>query len=399
MRVLLLVIDGLGDIPIPELGGRTPLEAAKTPNLDKLAQEGVCGMVDTFYFPEQKYPRSDTTHLALLGYDPERDYLGRGPYEVAGIHMNLEEGDIALRGNFGSVDENLKIVDRRSGRIKETEDLVESLKGKEIEGVKFLIKKSYGHRVGIVMKSDKELSSQITNGDPHQTGVKVNKIRAKNDSAEAEFTAKVLNRYLEEAHEILKSHPLNKKREEKGLLPGNYLLVRGAGRMRNVVPFKEKFDMKAACIAGGALYKGIGKILGMDLINVKGDTGLPSTDLKAKFKNAARVSKKYDFVFVHVKPTDNLAEDGNFKGKKEFIERIDKNITPIMDLNDTLVVITADHSTCCPLKRHCVNPVPVLVFGKEKDSVSEFGERTCEKGALGQVKQTKLVDLIFKLKS
>ncbi len=399
MNISLIVIDGLGDRPISELQDQTPLEAASTPNLDKFAAKSKCGMVDTFYLPDQGYPRSDTAHLTLLGYDAREDYLGRGPYEVAGIGMNLQEGDVALRGNFGTVDEDLTVKDRRAGRISETKELVEALQGEEIKGVKFLVKKAYGHRAGVIMRSDKELSAAITNGDPHKTGVEVNTVEPKEDTEAAMFTAEVLNEFLERAHEILKDHSFNKQREEKGKLPGNYLLVRGAGQLKGADSFSEKYGLKSACIAGGALYKGVGKLLGMDLIEVPGDTGLPDTDLEAKFETTARNLDKYDFVFTHVKPVDNLAEDGNYQGKKNFIEKIDKAIKPVLDLDNTLVAITADHSTCCNLKRHCVDPVPLLIGGAGKDKVSEFSEKACKEGSLGKIKQGDVMDKLIKIKN
>ncbi len=389
MKILLIVIDGLGDKPIPQLGNKTPLEAAKTLNLDFLAENGICGLISPFYFPYQKYPRSDTAHLALLGCDPKKYYLGRGVYEVAGIGMKLKKGDIAIRANFGTVDDNLKIVDRRAGRISQTDSLIKALsKIKEIEGVKFLVKKSYGHRAGLVLRG-KGLSSMISDGDPHKPGVYVDKIIPLDKSKKSAFTAKVLNEYLERTHKILKECSLNRKRK----LPANYLLVRGAGEMRNIPNFK----LKAACIAGGGLYKGVGKILGMDLINVKGATGFPTTDLKAKFSAAKRaLSGKYDFVFLHIKATDNLAEDGNFIGKKKFIEKIDRDIKSLLTLKNTLLAITADHSTCCALKRHCLEPVPVLFFGDGKDKVKSFSEKAFKKGKLGKFKQIKLMSKLIK---
>jgi len=396
MNIVLLVIDGLGDRPIAQLQNQTPLEAAATPNLDQFAAEGKTGMVDTFYTPDQGYPRSDTAHLTLFGYDME-DYLGRGPYEVAGIGMNLQKGDVALRANFGTVDDNLEVKDRRAGRISETQALVEALQGQEIKDVKFLIKKAYGHRAGLIMRSDKKLSDKITNGDPHQTGVRVNNVDPTEDTEEALFTAEVLNEFLERAHEVLKEHSFNKEREEQGKLPANYLLVRGAGQLKNIEKFNDKYGLKAACVAGGALYKGIGKLVGMDLIEAPGDTGLPDTDLEAKFKATARNVGNYNFIFTHVKPVDNLAEDGNFQGKKDSIEKIDRAIKPVLDLDNTLVAITADHSTCCNLKRHCIDPVPILIHGNGKDDVDRFSEKACKKGSLGEIKQGEVMNKLLKL--
>ncbi|MBU0476697.1 2,3-bisphosphoglycerate-independent phosphoglycerate mutase, partial [Patescibacteria group bacterium] len=398
----LIVIDGLGDRPIPELGDKTPLESAQTPNLDWLAKEGICGLVETFKFAKE-IPRSDTAHLALFGYDPKIYYLGRGPYEAAGIGMGLEEGDVALRGNFAAVDNNLKIIDRRAGRISDTQSLVDALSGIEIEGVKFLIKKSYGHRAVLVLRGN-GLSDSISDGDSHKTGERIDKIlpicigkcgvkRIK----DAQFTAKILNEFLEKSHQILKNHPLNQKREKQGLLPANYLLVRGAGFLKETPSFKEKYGLRACCIAGGGLYKGIGKILGMDEIKVQGATGLPDTNLGGKVLAARENLERYDFIFVHIKAADNLAEDGNFKGKKEFIEKIDENLKPLLNLKNTLIVVTADHSTCCILKRHCKDPVPVLIFGVDSDNINKFSEKDCKGGKLGEVGQLDLLPTILSL--
>jgi 2,3-bisphosphoglycerate-independent phosphoglycerate mutase len=406
MKIAFIVIDGLGDRPIPALGNKTPLEAAKTPNLDWLAKNGICGLIQPFQFPGQKYPESDTCHLALFGYNPKIYYLGRGPYEAAGIGVKLKAGDVALRMNFATVDKNLKVIDRRAGRINKTQPLARALNGIKIEGVKFLVKKSYGHRAVLVLRS-KNLSERITDSDPKKIGEPLRKmVPSTRDRAlkgrqlnKAEFTAQVLNKFLEKAHFILKNHPLNKKRELAGLLPANYLLIRGAGKFKKTPSFYQKYRLKAVCIAGGALYKGIAKILGMKLIKVKGATGYPTTNLKGKFQAVRRVLRNYDFVFCHIKAADNLGEDGNFRGKKEFLEKIDKNIKPLLNLKNVLIVVTGDHSTCCLLKRHCPEPVPLLISGRDlrTDNVSKFSEKACRKGRLGKIKQLNLFSRVQRL--
>jgi len=393
-KILLIIIDGLGDRPIPQLKNKTPLEAAKTPNLDWLAKKGVSGLMESFLFPRDKYPTSAGAHIALFGYLD--CFLRRGPYEVTGIGMKMREEDIAFRGNFATVGSNFRVIDRRAGRITYTKPLIKSLSGIKIEGVKFLIKESYGHRVGLIMRG-KGLSSNISKGDPKKVGVKAKKIIPLDKSREAEFTAEVLNKFLEKAHKILKEHPLNKKRKKQELLPANYLLVRGAGKFKKVPSFKKRYDLKACCIAGGGLYKGIAKILGMDLIKVKGATGFANTNLKGKILAAKDALKKYDFIFLHIKATDTFSHDGDFVGKKEFIEKIDKNIKPLLNLKNTLIIVTADHSTCCNLKRHCLEPIPILIYGKGQDSVKEFSEKACPKGKFGQIKQLDLMPKILKL--
>lgn len=396
-KIILLVIDGLGDSSIPELENKTPLEAAKTPNLDYLAKEGVCGLIDAFKFDWQEKPESDSSHLALFGYEPEKYHLGRGVYEALGVGVKLREGDIALRANFATINDDLKIIDRRAGRIEATQPLVDALKETEIEGVKFLLFKSYGHRAVLVLRNS-GLSAEISDSDPKEEGSEIKKIIAKRELPEAIFTARILNKYLSEVGRILKNHPFNLERVKTGLLPANCILTRRAGKFQETAAFKEKYGLSACCIAGGALYKGIGKILGMDLIEVEGANGFKDTNLAGKISAAKDALKDYDFVFLHIKAADSLAEDGNFLGKKEFIERIDENLKPLLFLKNTIIIVTADHSTCSLLKRHCSEPIPILIFGNGKDSVEKFSEKACLKGNLGRFNQLDLMPLFRKLK-
>ncbi len=395
-KIILLIIDGLGDEPIPALRNKTPLGAAKTPNLDFLVEKGVCGLVKTFLFPSEKEPTSESAHIALFGY--KDFFLGRGPYEVAGIGMKMKKGDIALRANFATVDKNLKIIDRRAGRIDNTKPLVKALSAIKVNGVypvKFLIKKAYGHRAGLILRG-KGLSAKISDGDPHKTNSNVKKIIPLSKSKKAKFTANILNKFLNKAHQVFKNHPLNKKRKSQGLLPANYLLVRGAGKFEKTPSFKKKYNLKSCCISGGGTYEGVAKVLGMDLIKVKGATGSADTNLKGKFLAAKKALKKYDFVFCHVKAADTFSHDGNFLAKKKFIERIDENLRTLLGLKNTLLVITADHSTCSLLREHCKEPCPILIFGDGKNSVKEFSEKACGKGKLGKIKQIKLMPTILK---
>lgn len=390
-KILLIVIDGLGDKPIKNLGLKTPLEAAKTPNLDYLAKNGICGLVLPWR-EKGKLPTSEDTHLALFGYHPKYSNPGRGILEVLGMNFKVLPGDVCLRGNFATVDENLKIIDRRAGRIEMTQPLIKAISGIKIEGVQFLIKKGVSHRIGIIMRG-KNLSSKISNSDPKSINKKPLLIKPLEKTKSAKFTAKILNQFLKNVHLILKNHPLNKKRK----FPANYILVRGAGSLKKIKSFQKKYGLKSACIAGGTLYKGIGKFLNMDLIRVKGATALPNTNLKGKFLTAKKILKKYDFVFLHIKPPDNLAEDGDFLGKKKFIEKIDKNLKPILKLKDVLIVVTGDHSTCCMTKSHCLEPVPLLIFGNGKDGVKHFSEKECKKGRLGIFPQLNLMKKVLNL--
>lgn len=379
MKTILFVIDGLGDRPIPKLNNKTPLEAARTPNLDKMAEQGVCGLVNPFLLSFQKKPASDTCHLALFGYDPRKYYFNRGPYEAAGAGLRVSSKDLVLRANFATVDENNIIVDRRAGRIDNTESLVKALS--KIKGVK--IKKLYEHRLTVVIKGP-GLSDMITGNDPYEKGVKIGTVAP--CIPRARKTARLVSEFLKKSREILKNHPFNKGRS----LPANCLLIRGAGFLGTVPSFKKRYGLKSCVVAGGNLYKGIAKVLGMKIIEVKGATGKTNTNLKAKISAVKKAVKSYDFVFCHIKAADSLAEDGNYSGKKRFIEKIDKALKPVLELKNIKCIVTADHSTCSLMERHCLDLIPLLVKGKGKDKIKEFSEKACAKGLLGTIEQIDL---------
>ena len=400
MKIIFIVIDGLGDQLVPELGNKTPLESATKPNLDVLASQGICGSMEPFLVEGEDKATSEGTHIGLFGY---QDYfLGRGPYEAVGLGMKLKNGDVALRANFASVNSEMEIIDRRAGRIEKTEKLISSLKDIKIGGVKFLIKKALGHRAVLVLRPGKgvSLSANISKGDSKKVGEKPLEIKPMDETSEAAFTAKVLNIYLNKTHQILKDHIANQKRVYQGEVPANYLLIRGAGQLRLVPSFKERYGLKAACVSGGGLYKGIAEILGMKLIKVRGATARVNTNLKGKVLASIKALKKYDFIFCHIKAADSLAEDGKFLEKKEFIEKIDASLAPLLGLKKTLVVITGDHDTSSVLKAHCNDLVPVLIWGNGRDEkVSSFSEKECLKGGLGKFGQEKLLDKILALKN
>jgi len=397
-KVLLLVCDGLSDRPIPELDNKTPLEAARTPNLDRMAQRGISGLMHSL--GRGMTPGSDTSHLNILGYDYHEFYSGRGTIEVAGLGMELRHGDVALRGNLATVDAELKIVDRRAGRITDTSPFTQLLDGMEVEGVRFIVKPGTAHRAGIIARGE-GLSSNVTDNDPHEPGLKVWQVKPKDKTPEAARTADVLNKSLARAHEVLNSCEANKKRVDEGQLAANYLLIRGAGFYRHVPPFAERyFGLKACCIAAGGLYRGIGTFTGMKVLDmIPGTTALPNTDIRAKFTKAREMLSEYDFVFVHVKAADSLGEDGNWKGKRDFIERIDQAAELLLDLKDTLVAVTADHTTPCALCKHSADPVPVLIVGEgvRVDSVMQFGERAVASGGLGHLIGTDLMPELLNL--
>lgn len=387
-KILFLVLDGLGDLPIEELDFKTPLEAANTPNLDFLAKNGETGLMQPYKFFEEKYPTSEGAHIGMFGY--KDFFLGRGPYEAAGVNFPVNLGDIALRVNFATIDQNGIILDRRAGRIDDTENLISAINNKVIEGVKFELKKSTGHRAVLVLRGP-NLSSNIRSNDPEKIGVSPFLVEA--EDPEAEFTARILNKFLLETYKILNEIEENKERK----LPANYLLVRGAGTFKRIYSFEDKYNRTAACVAGGGLYKGIGKMLGMNVINVPTTTGKADTDLWDKFEASVDALKTNDFVFMHIKATDVFSHDGDFQGKKKFIEKIDKYLKVLLELEDVLIVITADHSTPCKLKEHSNDPVPILIYGDGVDDVEHFNEKEVKKGNLGYFKSEELLNKLFKL--
>ncbi len=399
-KIIFAIIDGLGDESIPEFQNLTPLEKAETPTLDFLAEKGVTGVVQP-YKREDKEPTSEDSHLALFGYHPAKFSPGRGVLEALGLNIDLTPEDICLRGNFATLDEKGTIVDRRAGRIKDTEDLIKAISNIEIERVKFLAFKGLDHRLVLVMRG-KNLSPEITDGDLKQGGIKPLKILPKKDIPSANFTAKILNLYLEKVREILKTHPTNLQREKEGLLPANFILLRGAGKIREVKSFKEKYGLKALCVAGAPLYKGIGRYLGMEVLEFKEIKGLPDDDLNFQVKKGLEYLKDFDFIFLHFKGADNLAEDGKYQEKKDYLERLDEAFKIFLSYNlkEVLLVITGDHSTCSLKKSHCSLPVPILIWGSShQDGVKKFGESFCKEGSLKTLYQTEVMNIVLHLQT
>jgi len=409
-KYVLIICDGIGDLPIPELGNKTPLEAAFTPNLNRLAKNGKTGLM--YVLGKGIRPNSDDAHLVLFGYDLKKDSPGRGPIEAAGVGIKLQEGDIAIRANLATVDKDLHVVDRRAGRIEDCSEFIKELDGIEIDGVKFILKPGTGHRITLIMRG-RGLTDKISNSDVHYVtgdkvvedweGLPVNTIRPLEDSLEAKFTAKVLQKFLEIAHEKLEKNPLNTERERNGLPRGNYLLTREPGYFKKLPSFQEKYGLSACCIAGAGLYKGLGVLMGMDLIDVPGATGLPNTDVEGKIQAAKEEIKKYDFVFVHIKPTDIFGEDGDCQGKKDFIEKIDRALDLLEDTG-AAICVTADHSTPCTIRDHSADPVPVLIYGGGPAFVplsgttarqGKFGEKFCQKGSLGIIEGKDLLKILL----
>ncbi len=394
-KILLIIFDGLGDRPITELGHKTPLEAAPKPNLDWFAANGMNGLLDPIA-PGVR-AGSDTSHLALFGYDPLEVYTGRGPFEAAGVGLELQKGDVAFRCNFASVDENLVLTDRRAGRIKEgTDQLAKALDGMKLGRIRALFKEGTEHRAVLVLRG-KGLSATVSDTDPHEEGQRI--LTSKPTNGKGKNTAKALNAFTRKAYEILKDHPVNRARVEKGLPPANMVVCRGGGIAPDIEPVTKKYDLKAAGIAGVALIKGMFRSTGMDVIEVKGATGGLDTDMVAKAEAALMALTTYDLVVVNVKAPDLCGHDGKPSEKIKVIERADLMMGHLKAHlpQDVIVAVTADHSTPCSLKDHSGDPVPVTVFGDgvRVDEVPHFDERSVARGSLGRMRGRDLMPILL----
>ncbi len=397
--VLFLVLDGISDRPCPELGDRTPLQAALTPNLDRLAREGTCGIMDTIG-PGIR-PGSDTSHLSLLGYPPERYYTGRGPLEAEGCGIHMEKGMIGFRGNYATLGNDGTIIDRRAGRIHETRELSAAIQ-REVDlsslGVSFWFCSGAGHRAALALKGE-GLGAGVSSNDPKREGVAPTEIQPCTRKKADWKTAEACKEFIRQSHEVLNDHPLNRGRKSRGEPPANVVLLRGAGEMGQFESFEERYHLQGSVIAAATLIIGIGKVAGLRHVSVPGATGSVDTNLDGKIAAALEELRKKDFVLLNIKGSDEAAHDGNAKEKKQFIERIDASLAPLFGLSDCLLVICGDHSTPCTIKDHSADPVPLLIRGEgvRVDGVKRFDEISCAQGALHRLPGLSLMPIILDL--
>lgn len=378
-KLMLIIMDGLGDRPNDALNGKTPLQAAFRPNLNRLASSGQNGLMS----PVRNGLKvgSDTSHLSLLGYDPVEFYSGRGPFEAMGLGMDVKPGDIAFRANFATR-ENGIVTDRRAGRVEEGNDRLCDGLNMEIDGVRFFVKEGVEHRAALVMRG-KGLSDRITDSDPHVVGKPPSEITA--IEPEAEFTAQALNRFLEKARGILDSADVNRKRKENGIALGNELLLRGAGMAPVLPAFNEIYGMKGACVVGIPMISGICGLIEMDVIRHPGATGRVDTDYAGKIRTAVKALEDHDFVLVNIKATDIAGHDGDPVLKRDVIEMADEAFAPLLDILDgTVVAITGDHSTPCETGEHSGDAVPIVFAtgGIRRDGVHFYDEISAACGPL-----------------
>jgi 2,3-bisphosphoglycerate-independent phosphoglycerate mutase len=372
-KIVLLVIDGLGGLPHPQTG-KSELETASTPNLDRLAKKGSCGLIDPVGMGIT--PGSSPGHLALFGYDPVKFSVGRGVVETMGIDFELKPKDIAARGNFCTVDKKGLVTDRRAGRISTDKctELCQRLEGIDIEGVKLFVLPVREHRLAVVFRGE-GLAPQVSDSDPQQTGVAPKSVKAQKETARR--MADVASEFIEKAKKVL-----------AGQHPANMVLLRGFSQRPDIPTMSEVYKLKPAAIASYPMYRGLAKLVGMKIL----ETG---ASIKEEMATLNKNYDHHDFFFIHIKGTDSAGEDGDFDRKVSTIEEIDQALPALIDLKPDVMVVTGDHSTPALLKGHSWHPVPVLLHSKycRPDRVSEFTEQACITGGLGRFPGTQVMPL------
>ncbi len=362
-KIVLVVIDGLGGLPHPETG-KTELETASTPNLDQLLSKGTCGLSEPI--SSGITPGSAPGHLALFGYDPVSCNIGRGVLEAIGIDFDLQPDDIAARGNFCTIDAAGLVTDRRAGRISSEKcaELCQLLDGWTIDGVKIFVRPVREHRFVVVFRGE-NLSSDISDSDPQQIGVAPKAITAL--YGETERTANIASQFVAKAKATLAKHH-----------PANMVLLRGFSKHPNLPTMSEIYKLKPAAIASYPMYRGLAKLVGMEILK----TGATIED---EFLTLRQNYANYDFFFLHIKAADAAGEDGDFNRKVKIIEQVDRALPSLMSLKPDVIVVTGDHSTPALLKGHSWHPVPVLLYSKwcRHDKATKFGESACASGGLG----------------
>ncbi|HVX03475.1 MAG TPA: alkaline phosphatase family protein [Nitrososphaera sp.] len=424
-KIVYVLLDGVGDLPHPALNGLTPLEAAYTPYLDALARNGAMGRVITV--GKGIAPQSDIAVFNMLGYSfRDGSYVGRGVIESIGCNIDFRDGDLALRGNFATVDEGNKnkITDRRAGRVITKEEAAAVCKFL-VDGIKFSDKDAsialvptVAHRVVIRIRHNKmKLSDKITNTDPAYDKVEgmgvakattddiyVQEARPQVDnSKEAKMAAMLVNEFTKQTIKILRDHPVNIARKAAGRNPMNCILARDSGnRLPKVQPINEKYGMTIGCIVEMPVEVGISKVLGMKMYEAG---ALDDYELKAKVA-AESLKAAVDAVYVHLKGPDEFGHDGDARGKKRNLEEIDRRFfgtlaRELEGMKNPLVVVSGDHSTPCVKKAHSDDPVPLLVSGNgiKQDASARFTEGYGKKGSLGLLMGADVISTALKLAS
>ena len=414
-KILYVILDGLGDEPNPDLGGRTPLQAANTPNLDSLARRGKNGVVVTV--GEGIAPESDIAVFAILGYDPYTQHAGRGPLEALGAGLEMRDGDLAWRANFATLDDNEMIVDRRAGRdlsSDEAKALADACNANiALESSTATLLATSEHRGVLHIRYDEPLSAEISNSDPAYArqgslGValetfepSVLRCEPLEDTEGARIGAQLTNSWSDQAHSILDGHAVNRAREERGRPAANIVLVRDAGNHIPVVQsLKDRFGMSFACFAEMPVEIGISKVTGMEPILVTSPTDPAGYSRLAE--RTIEALDGYDALYVHLKGPDVPAHDGRAFDKRNVIADIDEGYfgTLLPELGGGVVIaVTADHSTSCVRKAHTADPVPLVIAARNlsSDGSRDFSEAEASGGSLGRLKGVQVLPMLVDL--
>lgn len=400
MKSLLIVCDGMGDRRCASLGGRTPLEAGRMPSLDWLSTHAECGIMDPIA-PGIR-AGSDTAHLAILGYDPYKYYSGRGAYEALGAGLNLNPGDVAFRCNLATVDSQGRIVDRRAGRIggEEASALIDSIRENSLgSDVSFELLHTVEHRSVLVLRGP-GFSKNVSDIDVHGAGSPVPECKPLDNSKEAKRTADAINQFIRSSSNVLGKHEVNLARKSGGKLVANVILPRGAGVAPELPSISEKFNVRAVTIAGGALYKGVSRAAGFEIIKVQGATGTMETNLEAKMMSTVQALTQADLVFLHIKGTDTASHNRDVQGKVTMIRRIGKALEYVLnhvDLNKMYIALTADHSTPAEIGEHTADPVPIAIYGPDVRSggTTQYDEAACSRGTLGRIRGLDVMPILM----
>jgi len=384
-KCALLIIDGLGDLPIPELGGKTPLEAARTPVMNQLASRGHYGLVDPIIAGE--IPNTHSGTGMLLGLPPDQaDQLKRGPVEASGAGHVLRNGEIAMRVNFATLeerDDGLYVIDRRAGRITQgTRELAELLTDIDLgDGVRGMFRSTDQHR-GVLILSGPGLDEGVGDTDPKDVSLPAHLHPCRPLRAEAELTAEKISRFLEEAHRRLQNHPVNKAREAAGKLPANGLLTRGAGAWFSFGNSLTRRGISATVVAGCNTVRGLGRIFGFGTVFDPRFTAAFDTDLDAKMSAVVAALEDHEMVYLHVKAPDICSHDRQPLAKRDFLERLDEAMKVLLPTG-AIITVAADHTTDSNSGFHAADPIPALFCLPGASHVEEeinFGESACRNG-------------------
>ena len=413
-----VLLDGVGDLPHPDLKGGTPLSFAKTPNLDKLARNGTMGEVISV--GKGIAPQSDIAVFNMLGYKFQHsDYVGRGVIEAIGVGIDFKDGDLALRGNFATVNDEGIIIDRRAGRKIEKEDAlavaleIERLIRFSNPKASVIVAPTIGHRVVVRIRCDGEhLSSEISNTDPAYARIagmgvakavadylKIERSLPLDESKNAKLAATLVNEFTEQSLAIMKNSKVNENRKSEGKKALNSILLRDAGnRFPKLTPINELHSMKFSCIVDMPVEIGISNVLKMKTFNAGG-----MTDYEEKARVAAKALDTQNAIYVHIKGPDEFGHEGDALGKMKNIEEVDERFFGTLlnniDTSKIAVVVSADHSTPCINKGHSDDPVPVLVSGDSirKDGTKRFTEQEARKGQIGLIAGADVIKIAIRL--